>query len=313
MLIRLCQNNFSIQDTSVGRMAFKFIFVLVITLLASCADTEIPSYTDSTLYVFGDSLSDVGNASIATSGLVPDKNYYNGRFTNGPNYTELLAAKFNTSIKPSRSYGSNYAFAGMKSVAISAQVFNYEENVTNANPDAIYIVWSGGNDLLELLQNPQTDLTIAETISHIRNAVFNLSSMGAVNILVPNQIDMSLLPRISDLAINDASITALSATLSSQFNTALTTMLDSLESEDNISTIRFDVNTLFADVIANPNTYSLINVSDACYIKDETSIELTGEETICPNSEEYLFWDSIHPSAVAHSIIADKMFEALNN
>jgi len=40
----------------------------------------------SSLFVFGDSLSDTGNVSILTGGAFPDPSqpYFNGRFSDGP-------------------------------------------------------------------------------------------------------------------------------------------------------------------------------------------------------------------------------------
>ena len=50
----------------------------------------------SELFVFGDSLSDQGNVSLLTGGLIPPNEYtdgtYHGRFTNGLNYIDRLAA-----------------------------------------------------------------------------------------------------------------------------------------------------------------------------------------------------------------------------
>src|SRR5262249_12459629 len=44
------------------------------------------------LVVFGDSLSDAGNAALATGGALPDPTlYYHGRFSNGPIWVDTLA------------------------------------------------------------------------------------------------------------------------------------------------------------------------------------------------------------------------------
>ncbi|MDX1810709.1 MAG: SGNH/GDSL hydrolase family protein, partial [Gammaproteobacteria bacterium] len=178
-------------------MARSILTLLLVLFITACAEDERPSYTDSSLYAFGDSLTDVGNAEIASSGLIPDNNYYKGRFSNGPLYIDHLANTLNTPIEPSRSFGTDYAFAGSKSIAVDAQVFNFKENVdASADSSALYVIWSGGNDLLELLQNSATDLTIVEAITHVKSAIQKLSAIGAKRILVINQIDMSYLPRV---------------------------------------------------------------------------------------------------------------------
>ena len=44
----------------------------------------------SKLYVFGDSLSDIGNVASASFGIYPGKYYWNNRFSNGPVWVESL-------------------------------------------------------------------------------------------------------------------------------------------------------------------------------------------------------------------------------
>ncbi len=289
----------------------KTVFCLFI-LLSACAETEIPSYTTSSLYVFGDSLSDVGNAQIASSGLFPDKNYYAGRFSNGPNYADQLANQLITPLSPSRSYGSNYAFGGSRSIEMNAQVSNYKQNVENiADPDALYIIWSGGNDLLEILFNAATTNSVDAAIAHIAAAIRKLSLMGATRILIPNQINLAYIPQIINIENTLPGTQASATALTQQFNTALSTMLDKLSSAENITTIKFDAWSLFDNVINDPENYNLANVTDRCYIKDVTNIELTGDETICENSATYLFWDDLHPSNAGHTIISNALFLTL--
>src|SRR2546423_1544118 len=62
----------------------------------------------SNIYVLGDSLSDQGNLFLATSSLAgpsnafpaPDHNF-NGRFSNGPVYTDVVAQKLGLPLGPS--------------------------------------------------------------------------------------------------------------------------------------------------------------------------------------------------------------------
>lgn len=288
------------------------ISFILITVISGCADSEIPSYTTSSLYIFGDSLSDSGNVTIASAGLLPDNNYYKGRFSNGPNYADQLASKLNTPLKPSRSFGSNYAFGGAKSLDVNAQVSNYKSNVDNiAKPEAIYIIWTGGNDLLDILLNEDTTNTLESAVAHIEDAIRKLVSIGATKIVVPNQVNMGHLPRILELENSAPGIINQATTLTINFNTALDNMLDELATNGVILATKFDTFTLFENVVVNPIDYELSNITDRCYIKDETLIELTGEEIICNNSDDYLFWDSLHPTHSGHTIIVNQMFPVL--
>ncbi|KAJ2038974.1 hypothetical protein GGI08_008253, partial [Coemansia sp. S2] len=64
---------------------FSSVFV-VINIAAASVQAAKP-----TLYVFGDSLSDVGTLKQLTLGLVPPNSYWQGRFSSGPVWNEYLA------------------------------------------------------------------------------------------------------------------------------------------------------------------------------------------------------------------------------
>ena len=65
--------------------------VAALTLAAVSAADAAGAQTYNRLVVFGDSLSDNGNLYAATGGTTPTSPpYYQGRFSNGPVFTELL-------------------------------------------------------------------------------------------------------------------------------------------------------------------------------------------------------------------------------
>ena len=83
--------------------------------LAACAFAgQASAQSYDRLVVFGDSLSDNGNLYLASGGTQPPSPpYYQGRFSSGPVFTELLgfdAANFNGSVTGS----INYAFGGAR-------------------------------------------------------------------------------------------------------------------------------------------------------------------------------------------------------
>ena len=57
------------------------------------------------LVVFGDSFSDSGNLFKATAGLIPKNPYWEGRFSNGPVWSEYLAYSLNIKL-------DNWAYSG---------------------------------------------------------------------------------------------------------------------------------------------------------------------------------------------------------
>ena len=88
---------------------------LVVAALGACATTaSAQSYTR--LVVFGDSLSDNGNLYAVTGGTQPlSPPYYQGRFSNGPVFTELLGFNAGRYTAGAPVTGSvNYAFGGAR-------------------------------------------------------------------------------------------------------------------------------------------------------------------------------------------------------
>ena len=76
---------------------FKQLFVLKIGLFLSCLlPLPVLAQNIEGITIFGDSLSDNGNAFKATGGAIPaSPPYFNGRFSNGPVWVE----GFSTELK----------------------------------------------------------------------------------------------------------------------------------------------------------------------------------------------------------------------
>ena len=121
----------------------------------------------SQLVIFGDSLVDAGNVFLATGGFAPSnvynnpsRGYFPGRFTNGPDYTDLLSLRlYGQYTAPSLAGGSNYAYGGATYVAnadpvpdLAAQYAQYTAG-HSIDPNALYIINLGGNDVFTL-ENP---------------------------------------------------------------------------------------------------------------------------------------------------------------
>jgi outer membrane lipase/esterase len=70
----------------------------------------------------------------------------------------------------------------------------------------------------------------------------------------------------------------------------------------------FDVPIFSAinDLVNDPGRYGLTNVTSACF---SGSYDTPG--TACSNPDQYLFWDSEHPTATAHAITANVAYAVL--
>ena len=65
------------------------------------------------MYAFGDSLTDTGNVSLATLGMVPAPPYADRSFSNGPVWAQDLAQSLGLpALKPSLAGGTDFAYGG---------------------------------------------------------------------------------------------------------------------------------------------------------------------------------------------------------
>ena len=66
------------------------------------------------IYGFGDSYIDNGNLhEVSGHAYQPDPPYWNGRWTDGPNFVDVLAENLGMeSVKPSAMGGTNYGYGG---------------------------------------------------------------------------------------------------------------------------------------------------------------------------------------------------------
>lgn len=267
--------------------------------LALIAPLPASATSYSGVYVFGDSLSDSGNLYAATGGLIPSAPYFGGRFTNGPNYADYLAALYGHSATAALFGGTNYAFGGATAggtgtaiPSLGDQVSLYRGLPGGADASALYVVWAGGNDL----RNDPSATGISSALSGVANAVLDLYSEGARNFLVMNMPNLGLTPE----AITNG--TSFQATLGSAvYNAYFGGIMGTLQGALTGSNIRtLDTFGLLSGIVANPGAFGFTNVTDPCL-----------GASVCANPDSYLFWDSIHPTAAAHRLIALAAYNVL--
>lgn len=248
------------------------------------------------IYVFGDSLSDVGNAFKTTKGEdPPSPPYFQGRYSNGPVWVEYLASKLKLTSNPD----TNFAFSGATTgnsreipLGLLTQIKEFTATNSSADPNALYIVWAGANDYLY----GDTDTTAS--INNLAMAVKSLSAVGAKNIVVVNLPDLGKLPG-TRTSRNSDSLTD----LTEKHNSGLASSLTSLRQQVNSDTIitYLDINSLFNQVIKTPEKFGFTNVTKPCLSK----------VSVCDNPNEYLFWDGIHPTTAAHKLFVELAFSTL--
>jgi phospholipase/lecithinase/hemolysin len=281
--------------------------------------------------VFGDSLSDPGNAFFLIrdvevppfASLVPSAPYARGglHFSNGPTWVEQLSVIDHAvpSAGPALLVPplfSNFAVGGARARQVAAfdlptQVGLFVNDFHGKAPDdALYIVFIGGNDLRDALEALATDPTGATSagilqgaLASIRSNLLTLYAAGARRFLVANGPDIGLVPAVR---LQGPQAQAAGTFLSGQFNGGLELTLQGLENALGIPIVRFDVFTFLHDVVADPAAFGLTDVADAC-IRVNTVVQ-----PFCPNARSFLFWDGIHPTVAGHHLLAERADAALH-
>jgi outer membrane lipase/esterase len=127
---------------------------------ASAQTTVAAAPAFTSLTVFGDSLVDAGNVFALTRGATPSatQGYFQGRFTNGYDYTDLLSLSlYGTPTVPSALGGTNFAFGGARATTTS-QVPDLQEQLglfsasgQAVSSSGLYVLNFGGNDVFATL------------------------------------------------------------------------------------------------------------------------------------------------------------------
>jgi phospholipase/lecithinase/hemolysin len=280
-------------------MKYSTLSFTLVLFLASLCTASASSF--SYIAVFGDSLSDNGNLYAAVG--YPPAPYYNGRMSNGPVAVEYLSSQLGS---PLLDYAWIGATTGVGNVVDSgtatsfgasglpgmSTVFNTVLPGLPVSSSALYVVWGGPNDVLGDLATPALlTAAIFNAVSNLDSMVNALQAAGARHILVPDMPDLGLTPRL--LALGPAAA-AEGTAVTNLFNQALLASLPP-------GVTFFDTAALLRTITADPALYGFTDVTDPCY----------NGTTVCADPNQYLFWDSIHPTTAADAILGAQFSEAV--
>ena len=190
----------------------KRIWVLTVAtflgLVSMTALATTPTYDN--IYVFGDSYCDVGNIFAATGGAEPAAPYFNGRFSNGPIWLDHVAGFLGVPMKASLLGGTNYAFGGAWVTApqsipggtipsVPQQVQMYlGAHGGKADPNALYILEGGGNDILLSPTTGSPQALGYQIAVGLADSELMLRQAGAKHFVIPNLLNVGLLPAAAD-------------------------------------------------------------------------------------------------------------------
>ena len=264
---------------------------------------------------FGDSLTDAGYFRPL---LPPEVQAVTGQFTTNPGlvWSQWLADFYGTAARPQGNgqTGTNFAAGGARNgvdvtgalgftPSLATQAAGYlAANGGRADPNALYTVWGGANDLFAAAGDPaNAPAIIGGAVQAQVGIVGSLQAAGARYVLVPNIPDLGLTP--SFLAQGPGAA-AQGTLLATTYNQALFGTL----AANGLSVIPVDTFAFLREVVADPGLFGIVNTTGTACMPQITAQSLTCNPTslVSPDAPHtYLFADGVHPASGAHRALAD--------
>lgn len=291
-------------------------------------DSAFPSRRPpaSPVYVFGDSLSDVGNLYRQSSGAVPPATrYFEGRFCDGPVWVETLVEELTGKhLLPSTGgfqldAGDNVSFAyggagtGLANITpddrftvpgMLGQVDLYRRALAQQGvpvpAEAMAVVCGGANDYLFAgNRNPLV------AVRNLARTVRELHALGMRRFLVPNLPNLGATPVALALGVHRP-LSALSRIHNLLLRISIRRLARTLPQA---RLVHFDAHSLLLDLVRNPGAHGFTGTLTAgpaagCLLPPFDC------SPVQPNGS--LFWDEVHPAASVHRFVGEHACRALS-
>lgn len=294
-------------------------------LLCACIATAARAADYSDTVFFGDSLTDAGTYTNIVQGIYPGT----GKFTTnpGPVWSEVLAAELGHDAQPANSGGTDYAAGGARvtknpgypfdqfftaaAPTITSQISSYlAAHGGRADPNALYSVWAGANDLFALEAPEASSQYVADPMpvvaGELADQVGRLQRAGARTVVVFNLPDTGATPgSIAD----GAQAAAASTQHAIEYNRALFSELKAR----GLSVIPIDTFNLLRTIIADPGRFGFTDArTPACDLSQVQSSLICSSANYAPGSEQtHVFADRDHPTTATHALISDYVLGVL--
>jgi len=315
--------------------------LLSTALPITAARAGVPSL--SNLFVFGDSLSDSGNAGVLTGGFFTPAPYVGNRASNGPVAVEYLWKMFNpgdNSFKPSLSPsgGTNYAIIGattgkknnLEVASVPGSPLNSYfidkgnawqlNHFTTANPSfdaetSLFLLWLFPNDVFYCLNTLNLSTGSCASAGTSAGADPTTTNLFAVPTLAVNNLIASI-NTLADagahnfLVVNSPDLGSTPAFRGTTNQTLMTLLSNGFNTalENELNTLasakpQLDIELFQLDDALN----SLIANPGGSGFTNVTQPCLTNLG-VCSDPSTYLFWDALHPTTRTHQILAQQLY-----
>lgn len=250
---------------SVAATSLLMLFTASFSQASNFSNTE-ETQDINRIVIFGDSLSDTGKMFKKMHGYLPAApNYYNGRFSNGPVWTDLVGGlldkklpMINEAEGGATAYDHNKDSKNPTYDVINNLDFEVKqfESKNKFNPDDLVIIWLGANDYLAYRWNKDSDA------EHVLDSIFQkigyLSVKGVKHIMLVNLPDLGTSPQ----ARLDG-ITREETHVSKYHNKRLAEVVGSLYDPSKVKV--FDIAQEFEDIMKYPQDYGMQDTVESCF------------------------------------------------
>ena len=245
----------------------------------------------------------------------PDPPYFDGRFSNGPNWVDRLAEHLSAE-RPLASElgGANYAWGAAAARDDLNWYCNLEphysvpsipdqvaEFLASGEPQAnqLFSLWAGHNDLWRKYDSacattPDLRRDVDKSVNSLVTQYVTLLDAGVQHLLIPN---LSVHERIGPELVPE-------------FNVALAESIAEMRmTYPAVSIYEFDFSAFMDAIVADPPAFGITEpIAPAC-------IDCWGGpgKIIVPNPDEHFFWDRHHITAKGNQLLADAIYHQFFN
>ncbi|CAI9088359.1 OLC1v1022667C1 [Oldenlandia corymbosa var. corymbosa] len=184
---------------------------------------------------------------------------------------------------------------------------------------SLFVIVIGSNDVFAYFDNGNNrngknkvtpDQYVDQMITILQGLVQKLHSLGARKFVVIGLASLGCTPA-QRFNSNTEDCNSDMNTMAIKYNQKLTAMLSGLQSNlHDINYTYFDTYPVLYDIIQNPANYGFAEVKAACcgLGKLNAGAFCTPLAVYCPNRTDHLFWDKVHPTQQAASILVNTIY-----
>jgi len=187
-------------------------------------------------------------------------------------------------------------FPGLVDTGIHQQILKYASTAPVVQPDALFLLWGGANDLFYGFAQARAGLAvdftqlITDAMGAVSLNVQLLAGLGAKHILMPNLPDLGLTP---DALAAGPEFSGQASFLTRAYNGALSATMAALEANPvmqalGVDLIDYDTASFLRDTVADPAARGFTDVTHTCLSG--------GAAALASGCAGYLFFDGVHPT-----------------